>query len=80
MVIIQPLVSILQPCTSPGEIAGVAPDKDTPASCGGYPALGIDSPISGDDDASSFYEDAPAPVDDAPAVVDDFSSSRRLFS
>ena len=67
-------------CTSTGEITGVAPDKDTPISCGSAPALDGDSSISGDDDALSSDKDAPAPVDDAPAVVDDFSSSRRMFS
>ena len=67
-------------CASPGEIAGVTPDKDTPTPCGSAPALEADSPISGDDDASSSDEDASASADDAPAVVDDFSSSRTLFA
>ena len=57
----------------PGEIAGEAPDKDTPISCGSASDLDEDSLISGDDGASSADGDAPASVDDAPAVVDDFS-------
>ena len=44
-------------CTSLGEIAGVTPVKDTPASGGHSPARDHESPISGDDDASSSDED-----------------------